>query len=129
MNENKPNQTTGVISTPNAGGIDPLTNLSNGSVGHTIKLKGTSFALAVGYHDKTILHSMANEKKFRNGPRTADSGCTHASVSDIIIDEDTTSCIAPMDATWLSMLTRSDTSIGASCRWDGIIDDGVVAVT
>jgi len=70
-----------------------------------------------------------NEKKFRNGPRTADSGCTHASVSDIIIDEDTTSCIAPMDATWLSMLTRSDTSIGASCRWDGIIDDGVVAVT
>lgn len=92
MNENSPNQTTGVISTPNAGGIDPLTNLSNGSVGHTIILKGTSFALALGYQDNTILHSMANEKKFRNGPRTADSGCTHASVSDITIDDDDTTC-------------------------------------
>ena len=63
MNENSPNQTTGVISTPNAGGIDPLTNLSKGSVGHTIILKGTSFALALGYQDNTILHSMADQSK------------------------------------------------------------------
>ena len=69
-----------------------------------------------------------NEKKFRNGPRTADSGCTHASVSDIIIDEDATCCTASKDATWLFMLTTSVTSIGASCRWDGN-DDVVVVVT
>ena len=30
---------------------------------------------------------MAKEKKFRNGPRTSDSGTTHASVSESTIDE------------------------------------------
>ena len=31
---------------------------------------------------------MANEKKVRNGPRTNERGCTQASVSDKIIDDD-----------------------------------------
>jgi hypothetical protein len=35
----------------------------------------------------TTLLTMANEKKFRNGPRTNDSGTTHASVSESTIDE------------------------------------------
>ena len=52
-----PNQTTGVISTPNAGGTDPLTNRSNGSVGQTMMLNGNSFRLADGYQDSTIRHS------------------------------------------------------------------------
>ena len=30
---------------------------------------------------------MAKEKKFRNGPRTSDSGTTHASVSESTIDD------------------------------------------
>jgi hypothetical protein len=52
-----PNQTTGVMSTPNAGGTDPLTSLRKGSVGQTTKLNGSSFTFAVGYQESTILHS------------------------------------------------------------------------
>mmetsp|Transcript_27747 Transcript_27747/g.58935 ORF Transcript_27747/g.58935 Transcript_27747/m.58935 type:complete len:90 (-) Transcript_27747:209-478(-) len=33
-------------------------------------------------------HSMANEKKFKKGPSTKESGCTQASVSERMIDED-----------------------------------------
>lgn len=57
MNEKIPNQTTGVISTPNAGGTVPLTSRSRGSVGHTMMLKGTSLTLAEGYHERTMRHS------------------------------------------------------------------------
>jgi hypothetical protein len=37
---NMANQKTGVISTPNAGGMVPLTNLNNGSEGHAIMAHG-----------------------------------------------------------------------------------------
>lgn len=88
MKENIPNQTTGVMSTPNAGGIDPLTNRSRGSVGQTMTRNGNSFALADGYQERTMRHSMANEKKFKKGPSTKERGCTQASVSERITDED-----------------------------------------
>ena len=52
-----PNQTTGVISTPNAGGTDPLTRRSNGSVGQTTIEYGNSLTLKFGYHDNTMRHN------------------------------------------------------------------------
>jgi len=68
--ENIPSQTIGVMSTPNAGGIDPLIIFSNGSVGHTAILKGASLRLLPGYQDITMRQSMRTEKMLRNGPKT-----------------------------------------------------------
>jgi len=120
MKLNNPNHTTGVMSTPNAGGTDPLNNRRKGSVGQTIRLNGSSFILAVGYHDSTMRHNcertnkkncimrqgrsrkrmsdtnyhhlltIANEKKFKKGPSTKLSGCTQASVSERSTDEEAT---------------------------------------
>mmetsp|Transcript_16805 Transcript_16805/g.35271 ORF Transcript_16805/g.35271 Transcript_16805/m.35271 type:complete len:164 (-) Transcript_16805:33-524(-) len=70
------------MSTPNAGGTDPLTKRRSGSVGHTTMLKGTLLMFADGYHERTIRHNIAKEKKLRNGPSTKDSGWTHGSVSE-----------------------------------------------
>mmetsp|Transcript_5101 Transcript_5101/g.6591 ORF Transcript_5101/g.6591 Transcript_5101/m.6591 type:complete len:176 (-) Transcript_5101:227-754(-) len=78
------NHTIGVISTPKAGGTDPLINLSNGSVGQATILYGVSLRFALGYHEITTRQSIANEKIFKNGPKTAAKGFTQASVSDII---------------------------------------------
>lgn len=58
-----PNQTTGVISTPNAGGIEPLTNLKRGSVGQTATLNGNSFSSAEGYHDITMRQSFTYQRR------------------------------------------------------------------
>ena len=63
MKLNNPSHTTGVISTPNAGGTDPLTNRSKGSVGQTIRLNGTSFKLAVGYQERTMRHNCRDNKQ------------------------------------------------------------------
>ena len=60
MKLNNPSHTTGVISTPNAGGTDPLTKRRSGSVGQTIRLNGSSLTFAVGYHERTIRHSCAS---------------------------------------------------------------------
>jgi len=98
MNENNPNHTTGVMSTPKAGGTDPLNSLNSGSVGQTTILNGTSLTFVDGYHERTMRHSMAKEKKFRNGPRTNDSGTTHASVSDNTIDGNETDVSDAVDA-------------------------------
>ena len=39
--------------------------------------------------NETILSpTMKNEKRFRKGPRTFANGCTHASVSEIVKEED-----------------------------------------
>ena len=62
MKLNIPNHTTGVMSTPNAGGIDPFNNRSKGSVGQTIRLNGSSFTLAVGYQERTMRHSLKNHR-------------------------------------------------------------------
>jgi hypothetical protein len=51
------NHTIGVISTPKAGGTDPLIILNNGSVGHTTILYGASFKFAFGYHEMTTRQS------------------------------------------------------------------------
>jgi hypothetical protein len=111
------NQTIGVMSTPKAGGTEPRIRRKNGSVGHTARLNGTSLRFAVGYHEITtrhsfamigknmndepnlilqkifprnlfIQHTMAKERMLRKGPSTFASGCTQASVSETIIDED-----------------------------------------
>ena len=76
-------QNTGVMSTPKAGGMLPLTTLSNGSVGHATTFQGNSFRFVSGYHEATTRHNMANAMKFKNGPSTNAVGCTHASVSAI----------------------------------------------
>jgi hypothetical protein len=51
------NHTIGVISTPNAGGTEPLITLNNGSVGHATILYGASFNFAFGYHEITTRHN------------------------------------------------------------------------
>jgi hypothetical protein len=57
MNEKIPSHTTGVMSTPNAGGTDPLSSRKKGSVGQTTMLNGTSLTFADGYHESTMRHS------------------------------------------------------------------------
>lgn len=112
INENSPNHTTGVISTPNAGGTVPRSNLNSGSVGQTTTLNGTSLTFAVGYHDRTIRQSMANEKKLRNGPNTFDRGPTQASVSDRTMDDDAIILMAlAADASLFSEIWSSSSSI------------------
>ena len=56
-NVNIASQTIGVISTPKAGGTDPLISLNNGSVGQATILYGGSLRLALGYHEITTRHS------------------------------------------------------------------------
>lgn len=73
----------GVISTPNAGGIDPRISFNSGSVGHTAILNGTSLRLVDGYHEITTRQSIANENTLKNGPKTDANGSTQGSVSDI----------------------------------------------
>jgi len=76
------NQNTGVMSTPNAGGIFPFASLSKGSDGQATINQGNSFNLvSAGYHDATTLQSIAKDIKFKNGPNKVMVGCTHASVS------------------------------------------------
>ncbi len=59
-----PNQNTGVISTPKAGGMAPFTSPRKGSVGHAMILHGTSFKFVSGYHEATTRHScIKNDKK------------------------------------------------------------------
>jgi len=81
MKVNIANQNTGVISTPNAGGIFPLASLNNGSDGHATTAQGKSLRFVSGYQDETTRQSMAKDMKFKNGPNTVAVGCTHASVS------------------------------------------------
>lgn len=63
MKEKSPNQTTGVMSTPNAGGMDPRINRRRGSVGQTTILNGNSLTLADGYHDRTMRHNFLGDKQ------------------------------------------------------------------
>jgi len=74
-------QNTGVISTPNAGGILPFASLNKGSEGHATTAQGNSFRFVSGYHDATTRHNIAKDIKFRNGPNAAAVGATQASVS------------------------------------------------
>mmetsp|Transcript_20118 Transcript_20118/g.24038 ORF Transcript_20118/g.24038 Transcript_20118/m.24038 type:complete len:92 (-) Transcript_20118:249-524(-) len=78
----------GVISTPNAGGIDPRISFNNGSVGQTAILKGSSLSFADGYHEMTTRQSMANEKMLKNGPKTDANGLTQGSVSESKMEDD-----------------------------------------
>jgi hypothetical protein len=72
---------------------------------------------------------MANEKKFRNGPSTFDSGPTHASVSDRTIDDDAIiSMVLAVDMSLFSdILSSSCSSIivvsdnGAARRAVGVL--------
>ena len=57
MNVNMANQNTGVISTPNAGGIFPLASFSNGSEGHATITQGNEFKFVSGYQDETTRQS------------------------------------------------------------------------
>ena len=41
---------------------------------------------------------MKNEKRFRNGPRTFANGCTHASVSEIVKEDDIVDMAVSNDA-------------------------------
>jgi hypothetical protein len=61
------NQNTGVMSTPNAGGMTPLTNLSRGSDGHATINHGNSFNFVSGYHDATTRHNCEKQRKERKG--------------------------------------------------------------
>lgn len=81
MNVKIANQNTGVISTPNAGGILPFASLRRGSEGHATTAHGNSFKFVSGYHDATTRHNIAKDMKFKNGPNTVAVGCTQASVS------------------------------------------------
>lgn len=89
-NVNIANQKTGVMSTPKAGGTTPFTSRSNGSVGHATKTHGTALRFVSGYQDATTRHSIANDIKFRKGPRTKAVGCTQASVSASVKPDDAT---------------------------------------
>mmetsp|Transcript_28512 Transcript_28512/g.59423 ORF Transcript_28512/g.59423 Transcript_28512/m.59423 type:complete len:202 (+) Transcript_28512:272-877(+) len=130
-NVNSPNQTTGVISTPNAGGTDPRANLRSGSVGHTTMLNGKSLTLADGYHERTMRHSMANENKFKKGPSTNESGSTQASVSDRIIDEDAIIAsevkASNPTPTFVVVATRSATAstTGDACKAEFLMENVV----
>jgi hypothetical protein len=57
MNVNIANQNTGVISTPNAGGIFPLASLNKGSDGHATIAQGNVFKFVSGYQDETTRQS------------------------------------------------------------------------
>jgi hypothetical protein len=107
------NHTIGVISTPKAGGTDPLIILNNGSVGHTTILYGASFKFAFGYHEMTTRQSIANEKIFKNGPNTFAKGCTHGSVSvaTINVDGSTTEVVVVV------MTLDNDSIIPLSIMW------------
>eukprot|EP00977_Amphora_coffeiformis_P003642 scaffold710_cov171-Amphora_coffeaeformis.AAC.11 len=80
-------QKIGVISTPNAGGMTPLTAFSKGCVGMTSKSQGISVTLVSGYQLSTTRANMAKQKKFRNGSKTAAVGWTQACVSAIVMLE------------------------------------------
>lgn len=75
------NQNTGVMSTPNAGGILPFASLKKGSDGHATIAHGNSLRFVSGYQDETTRHSMVKDIKFKNGPSTVAVGFTQASVS------------------------------------------------
>jgi len=81
MNVKIANQNTGVMSTPKAGGICPLTSLNKGSDGQATIAQGNSLRLVSGYQDATTRHSIAKDMKFKNGPNTVAVGFTQASVS------------------------------------------------
>ncbi len=61
MNVKIANQNTGVMSTPKAGGICPLTSLSKGSDGQATIAQGNSLRLVSGYQDATTRHSIAKD--------------------------------------------------------------------
>lgn len=81
MNVKIANQKTGVMSTPNAGGILPFASLNKGSDGHATTAHGNSLRLVSGYQEATTRHSIAKDIKFKKGPNTVAVGCTQASVS------------------------------------------------
>lgn len=83
MNVNNPSHAIGVISTPNAGGMTPLTARNKGSVGMTRRTQGKSVDFVVGYHERTTRANMAKDMRFNKGSRKVAAGCTHASVSAI----------------------------------------------
>jgi hypothetical protein len=56
------NQKTGVISTPKAGGMLPLTNRRSGSDGHATIAHGNSFRFVSGYHEATTRQSCEKRK-------------------------------------------------------------------
>jgi len=76
-----PNQKTGVMSTPKAGGIFPFASFNKGSDGHATITHGNSVSFVSGYQDETTRQSIAKDMKFKNGPKTVETGFTHASVS------------------------------------------------
>jgi hypothetical protein len=51
------NQKTGVMSTPKAGGMVPLTSRNSGSDGQATMAQGNSFKLVSGYHEATTRQS------------------------------------------------------------------------
>ena len=60
---------------------------NKGSVGNATRIQGKSLTFVFGYHDKTTRANMANDKKFKKGPRKSAVGCTHGSVAAVSNDD------------------------------------------
>lgn len=59
---------------------------NKGSVGTATRIHGKSLTFVLGYHDKTTRANMANDKKFKKGPKKSAVGWTHASVAAVKSD-------------------------------------------
>jgi hypothetical protein len=75
-------QKTGVMSTPNAGGTNPLTARRSGSVTTVKTSHGISVILTSGYQLSTTRASMATDMRFKNGSSTDTAGWTQGSVAN-----------------------------------------------
>ena len=74
-------QKTGVMSTPNAGGTNPLTARRSGSV-TTVKIsQGMVVILTSGYQLSTTRANMATDMRFKKGSSTYTAGCTQGSAA------------------------------------------------
>lgn len=64
--------------------------------------------------------TIAKEKKFKNGPSTKERGCTHASVSESMIDEDasipTADAVSAASMPTLLAEAKSSKSVGSACN-------------
>lgn len=76
-------------------------------------------------------HSMANENKFKKGPSTKERGCTQASVSERIIDEDATipAAVSEVKAPNPTLVKAKSitSSTGDACKAEFLMNDIVEA--
>mmetsp|Transcript_7014 Transcript_7014/g.17048 ORF Transcript_7014/g.17048 Transcript_7014/m.17048 type:complete len:222 (+) Transcript_7014:350-1015(+) len=77
-----PSHTTGLMSTPNAGGTNSRVGLRTGSVATMTAIHGSSLSFRLGYHDITSRKKNSNVKANRNTSRATLVGLSHAGTAD-----------------------------------------------